>query len=107
VDPLARQDMADAMSRHAGVLRQGEGLEHLIELLSEVPAAPGRLDLEVVEATNLHTVSMLVATAALARTESRGCHRRSDLPERDPAWERRVARRWIRGSIDSVAEISA
>jgi len=37
------------------------------------------LDLPTVEATNLHTVSTLVAEAALARRESRGCHRRSDV----------------------------
>jgi aspartate oxidase len=37
------------------------------------------LDLPTVEATNLHTVSTLVAEAALARRESRGCHRRSDI----------------------------
>ena len=41
--------------------------------------AGGVLDLPTVEATNLHTVSTLVAEAALARRESRGCHRRSDI----------------------------
>jgi succinate dehydrogenase/fumarate reductase flavoprotein subunit len=33
------------------------------------------LDLATVEATNLHLVSVLLTVAALARTESRGCHR--------------------------------
>ena len=33
-----------------------------------------------VEATSLHAVSVLVAVAALARTESRGCHRWRDAP---------------------------
>jgi aspartate oxidase len=33
-----------------------------------------------VEATSLHTVSVLVALGALARTESRGCHRWRDVP---------------------------
>ena len=44
---------------------------------------PGRgLDLATVEATSLHTVSVLVAAAALARAESRGCHRWRDRAAR-------------------------
>jgi L-aspartate oxidase len=65
------------MSRLAGVQRDRAGLEELLRLLSSVSGA-ATLDLATVEATNLHTVSTLVATAALAREESRGCHRRSD-----------------------------
>jgi aspartate oxidase len=33
-----------------------------------------------VEATSLHAVSVLVAVAALARVESRGCHRWRNAP---------------------------
>lgn len=91
VDPAGRDALADAMSCHAGVVRHGEGLEHLLEVLAEQPDAPARrLDLACVEATNLHAVSTLVATAALARTESRGCHRRSDAPETRPEWAHRI-----------------
>jgi L-aspartate oxidase len=87
VDPAVRDRLADAMSAHAGVERHGEGLEHLADLLATAPpAGPGPLDLETVEATNLHTVSTLVASAALSRTESRGCHRRRDFPDPSPAW---------------------
>lgn len=89
VDPAGQDALADAMSLHAGVVRHGEGLEHLLDLLdaSGGGQAAGGLDLATLEATNLHTVSTLVATAALARTESRGCHRRSDAPETRPEWE--------------------
>ena len=79
-DPAARPAMAAAMSRYAGVLRDREGLEHLLEVLAEVPPAGEGLDLAMVEATSLHTVSVLVAVAALARAESRGCHRWRDVP---------------------------
>jgi L-aspartate oxidase len=79
-DPGARAAMAAAMSRYAGVLRDREGLEHLLEVLAEVPPAGEGLDLAMVEATSLHTVSVLVAVAALARAESRGCHRWRDVP---------------------------
>ena len=67
------------MSRNVGVMRSRAGLTEMLRLLSAVPTAePGRLDLATVEATNLHTVSTLVTSAALARRDSRGCHRRSD-----------------------------
>ena len=88
--PGGRGALADAMSRHAGVIRHGEGLEHLLALLAAAPPGGASLDLATLEATNLHTVSTLVAAAALARTESRGCHRRSDFPRPEPRWERRL-----------------
>jgi len=75
VDPAVRPALAAAMSRHAGVLRDRAGLERLRQTLGQAPPATSALDLATVEATNLHTVSVLVTTAALARTESRGCHR--------------------------------
>ncbi|HEX6527749.1 MAG TPA: FAD-binding protein [Streptosporangiaceae bacterium] len=75
----ARSALAAAMSRYAGVQRDREGLEHLLAILRQAPESTA-LDMATVEATNLHTVSALVATAALDRTESRGCHRRADFP---------------------------
>jgi L-aspartate oxidase len=76
----ARPGLAAAMSRYAGVVRDRQGLERLLDILDGAPEST-ELDLPTVEATNLHTVSALVATAALARGESRGCHRRSDVME--------------------------
>jgi len=78
--PAARSALAAAMSRHAGVLRDRDGLERLLAMLGQAPPAGGGLDLAVVEATSLHTVSLLVAVAALARAESRGCHRWRGVP---------------------------
>ena len=85
VGPAARPALAAAMSRHAGVIRDQDSLEHFRQALEHaLPAdtgpadtgpAPGRLNLATVEATSLHAVSVLVAVAALARAESRGCHR--------------------------------
>ena len=46
---------------------------------------PGGWTWPRVEATNLHVVSVLVTAAALARTESRGCHRWRDAPPATPA----------------------
>ena len=80
VSPAARPMLAAAMSRHAGVVRDRAGLEHLRRTLAHAPAAGRRLDLGTVEATSLHAVSLLITVAALARTESRGCHRWRDAP---------------------------
>jgi L-aspartate oxidase len=68
------------MSRHAGVVRDREGLERLAGLLEQAPPGDGEPDLATVEATSLHAVSVLVAASALARAESRGCHRWRDVP---------------------------
>jgi L-aspartate oxidase len=74
------------MSRHAGVLRDRGGLEGLRDALGRAaPARPGPLDLATAEATSLHTVSVLITMAALARTETRGCHRWQDQPHAGPA----------------------
>jgi L-aspartate oxidase len=80
VNPAVRPALAAAMSRHAGVIRDHEDLERLSQTLAEAPPAGAVLDLATVEATNLHAVSILVAVAALARAESRGCHRWRDEP---------------------------
>ena len=87
-----RAALAQAMSRYAGVMRDGDGLARLLAEIAGTGAPcslgaatasdgadePGRLDLEVVEAANLRAVSMLIAVGARRRAESRGCHRRRD-----------------------------
>ena len=107
-NPAARPVLAAAMSRHAGVVRDHEGLEGLRQTLAQARPAAGRLDLATVEATNLHVVSVLVTTAALARTESRGCHRWRDAPPVTPAGPARhtVVRaadgqRWAAGAVQA------
>jgi L-aspartate oxidase len=89
--PPSRAAMAAAMSRYAGVLRDADGLRTLLATLGEIPASPAG-DTADVEAANLRTVSILIATAALAREESRGCHRRSDTPWTYPQARHTVAR---------------
>jgi L-aspartate oxidase len=51
------------------------------------------LDPAAVEVTALHTAATLLAAAALARPESRGCHRRSDAPVIRPEWQVRLVHR--------------
>ena len=55
-----------------------------IERLDELTASPaGVVGQDAWEATNLVTVSALLAEAALRREETRGSHWREDFPERD------------------------
>ena len=90
-----RHSLAQAMSRYAGVKRDGDGLARLLEVIAATGAPcslgpatalegadePGSLDLESVEAANLRAVSMLIAVGARRRAESRGCHRRRDAAD--------------------------
>jgi L-aspartate oxidase len=80
-DPVLRATITQALSRSAGVARDADGLRSLLADLAALPVT-GRApaDRAEVEASNLHLVAQLVATAALQREESRGCHRRSDFP---------------------------
>lgn len=106
VDASTRESRASLTSRHAGVLRHREGLESLLDALHATPSSQTRtLDLATLEATNLHTASLLVASAALMREESRGCHRRSDFSETSEAWSHAISLRIVDGDI--VAEAGA
>ena len=72
------------MSPYASVVRDAEGLQQLTRELDA--ADPRDLDCRAsFEDVALTTTARAVAAAALARTESRGCHHRSDFPDTDPA----------------------
>jgi L-aspartate oxidase len=81
---LKRSDLHKAMTRWASVVRDADGLRHLIdELACAVPRTMvTRADVEDVALT---MSARAVAAAALARTETRGCHHRGDFPDTDPA----------------------
>ena len=95
IDPWARTAIGVSTSRDAGVLRTADALARLTAVLAAAPrTGAGRpLDLAAVEATAVHTVATLLATAALARPESRGCHRRADAPTARAEWQVRLAHR--------------
>ncbi len=67
--PLADASTRAALWRNAGIVRSEEGLSRLLE--------------------DPHPLARLIARCALARTESRGAHQRSDRPERDPSLDHR------------------
>ena len=62
--PGVSPETKDALWRYAGIVRAAGGLELL--------------------ASDPHPIARLIGRSALARTESRGCHRRSDHPALKP-----------------------
>ena len=85
-DGGAEAEIRRLMWQKVGLVRSGEALREALSRLDSLAAA---LPLGT-EAANLATVAHLVATAALARTESRGAHFRADHPRPAEAWRRRI-----------------
>jgi L-aspartate oxidase len=69
----ALRELRAGMSRDAGVVRDAEGLNRLLDLVETLEAAHGRAPTLV--------AARLVAAAALRREESRGGHFRADFPD--------------------------
>ena len=79
-DPDRAADLRRVMSADVGVLRDGAGLARAAATLAAAArVAPG------FPLRNRATAALLVAAAALVRTESRGGHARTDCPDTDPA----------------------
>ncbi|WP_104105685.1 L-aspartate oxidase [Nocardioides sp. 616] len=92
VSGAQRRALQELMTRHVGVLRHHDGLtEALTQLHGLAPGPDEGSDLRSVtpgvdswETTNLLTLSVALAQAALLRTETRGSHWREDFAQRDP-----------------------
>lgn len=76
--------LRDTMTKLVGLERDAEGLSKAIDAIAQIERAgagePALL--------NMTATAKLVATAALARKESRGGHYRSDYPATDPVGQR-------------------
>jgi aspartate oxidase len=88
------------MSRDLGVMRDPARMKSAITELESL-ASPGTepLSRQTIEAANLLTIATAVSKAAMERTESRGCHRRTDYAGPIAAWERHINVRLHDGAI--------
>jgi L-aspartate oxidase len=79
--------LQQAMSRHAGGLRDASGLDRCVHELAKLAKQAGAEPaLESWEATNLMTVAAAVVSSARLREESRGAHWRDDFEGRREVW---------------------
>jgi L-aspartate oxidase len=85
VDASAVARLRRTMTGKVGVVRDAAGLTSALEAIAAMEAAATAPRL-----VNMLTAATLVAAAALARTESRGGHFRSDHPRPEPAWRHRT-----------------
>ncbi len=79
-----RCQLQQLMWDDVGIFRGGEQLDNALGRLAAMAAAPTRTGRAAHEDSNMALVGMMVARAALDRTESRGTHYRIDHPENDP-----------------------
>ena len=86
-DDVNRTDLQRLMWDAAGLARNGDDLERAVVELKRFKA-PNVNDAKSAEDANLLVVARAVVTSALARTESRGGHYRTDFPDTDPAQAR-------------------
>lgn len=94
--PVARVDraaMQRLMTAHASVVRDGEGLDRAAaELAATLATGPHHMpsDIAGLEDAALTVAASALLLAARMRTESRGCHTRSDHPEPLESWRHSI-----------------
>ncbi len=94
------KSLRQLMSAEAGVIRNKQGLEHLIREIVRLERENTRIRF-----SNMVTTAKLIATAAYRREESRGGHYRSDFPEALDAWRHRTFM-MLKDAEQTAAEIA-
>jgi L-aspartate oxidase len=103
---LVRGDLQRSMTRDASVVRDADGLRRLTGTLSQAPAVAVTTKARLEEAA-LTVAASAVATAALAREESRGCHHRAEYLDTAPAPARSLVVRLDADYGAQVEELAA
>lgn len=115
-----RKTVQALMTEHVGVVRDGEGLRAAAEQLQRLQdkAADHVKDTAALTVSDLEDAALTITArvllaAAQARTESRGCHNRSDYPGARAELQQSISVRWsldgpVRGPVtEPVPAISA
>jgi L-aspartate oxidase len=92
-----------AMSAEAGIGREAAGLARALSTFERTAGAVEATRASV-EAANLALVSTALLSAAATRTESRGCHVRTDHPEASTQWMNSVVVRLENGQVVTRVE---
>ena len=91
LDPAIRKDIANAMSKGAGVIRTRESLEEVLATLDQLAKRTSDQPcVEAWEVTNLHCLANVLVRSALIREETRGSHWREDFPKPLDFWQQRI-----------------
>jgi L-aspartate oxidase len=106
--PIApRRLVQNAMSGAAGIGRSAAGLAAASDAIEAGTTTSVPVDRAGLEDAALTLIAQAVLAAAGTRTESRGCHVRTDFPARDDVWQRRSLQVALDGTgrplIDAVA----
>jgi L-aspartate oxidase len=91
IAPIANRDtLQRVMSRYAAIGRDAEGLAVVGSVLDVSTMDAPLTSRARVEDAALTLVARALIASAAERTESRGCHVRTDYPHPDPGWQRTV-----------------
>jgi L-aspartate oxidase len=102
IDGSVRKEITSTTTKGAGAVRNATGLKETLEKLAQISNKTTQSSsTQSWEASNLLTVSTMIAQAALRREESRGSHWRSDFPQRnDERWLVRINGKIVEGKLE-------
>ena len=102
-----RRSMQDSLMRGVGAIRTEETLSETVQTLRALLDRAGKLDgaddeesFDLFRLKNDLTTALIVAEAAEARRESRGCHQRADYPDTEASASRIIIARGPDGLPD-------